>query len=282
MPDKLAAAAMDLAVDIEELLVRDNPRGMAELRRALPRGYLLRGAQHLIAARETVAIITGFPVNDTFETDGPAGAWVLYDFLVSRGCQPVIIAEHTVLRALGRGRRSIPITNTRYQDRDWLRDFTQLKPSLAISIERPGAAADGHFYNLRGVDISASVVNIETLLSDWTCPLIAIGDGGNELGMGKVASAVAALDIIGAVTCCDELIVADVSNWGAYALVAMSQHLLQMPVLEDINLEHLLAQLVNAGAVDGITHKSAPTEDGLAAEHGERLIMDIRERLLQR
>lgn len=282
MPDKLATAAMDLAVDIEALLVRDNPRGMAKLRRALPPGYLLRSAQHLIAAHDTVAIITGFPVNDTFETDGPAGALVLYDFLLSRGCQPLIVTEPLVLHALGRGHRGIPIPDTHSEEHDRPGRLNQLTPSLVISIERPGVAADGHFYNLRGLDISASVVNVEPLLSEWACPLIAIGDGGNELGMGKIASAVDELDIIPAVTSCDELIVADVSNWGAYALVAMAQHLLQMPVLSNINLNELLTQLVSAGAVDGITHKPTPTEDGLAAEYGEQMIKDIRERLLQR
>ena len=53
---------------------------------------------------------------------------------------------------------------------------------------------------------------------------IAIGDGGNEMGMGKVIDRIRNSekikdgDKIGAVTICDFLIAASVSNWGGYAL----------------------------------------------------------------
>lgn len=54
---------------------------------------------------------------------------------------------------------------------------------------------------------------------------IGIGDGGNELGMGKIISLIKSSDIPnGDVIACtvptDHLIVSSVSNWGAYALVA--------------------------------------------------------------
>merc|ERR1719330_1440974 len=55
---------------------------------------------------------------------------------------------------------------------------------------------------------------------------IAIGDGGNELGMGKVIDKIRTNpkisngDLIGAVTSADHLIAASVSNWGGYALAA--------------------------------------------------------------
>ena len=55
---------------------------------------------------------------------------------------------------------------------------------------------------------------------------IAIGDGGNELGMGKVIDQIynnpkiSNGQLIGAVTSADYLIAASVSNWGGYALAA--------------------------------------------------------------
>lgn len=53
---------------------------------------------------------------------------------------------------------------------------------------------------------------------------LAIGDGGNELGMGKVIDAIrnniSKGELIGAVTPADYLITASVSNWGGYALAA--------------------------------------------------------------
>ena len=54
---------------------------------------------------------------------------------------------------------------------------------------------------------------------------IAIGDGGNEVGMGAlprelIAGAVPNGDRIACVTPADHLIVCGVSNWGAYGLLA--------------------------------------------------------------
>lgn len=53
--------------------------------------------------------------------------------------------------------------------------------------------------------------------------MISIGDGGNEVGMGKVESLVKAHvpngEKICANTTCDHLLVADTSNYGAYALI---------------------------------------------------------------
>ncbi len=53
------------------------------------------------------------------------------------------------------------------------------------------------------------------------CPTIAIGDGGNEIGMGNALEGLQQLDIIPAVTPCDELLIADVSNWAAFGLIAL-------------------------------------------------------------
>ena len=58
-----------------------------------------------------------------------------------------------------------------------------------------------------------------------------IGDGGNELGMGKVLAAVRAHivngPLIAAVTPADHLITAGVSNWGGWALVAAVEALVR-------------------------------------------------------
>ena len=53
--------------------------------------------------------------------------------------------------------------------------------------------------------------------------MISVGDGGNEVGMGKVQELVKKNimdgDIICADTTCDYLIVADTSNFGGYVIV---------------------------------------------------------------
>ncbi len=76
----------DPSVAIEDALVARNLRQMRVAQAALQPGYYLRAAQLLQRARQgraRVIIGTGFPVVDTFETDGPVGAIALYEALAA-------------------------------------------------------------------------------------------------------------------------------------------------------------------------------------------------------
>ena len=79
-------ALYHLSARLEALLVDRNPRGMAALSQQLESGYAYRAA-HLLWANRTGKILigTGFPVANTFETDGPAGAMALYEALDALG-----------------------------------------------------------------------------------------------------------------------------------------------------------------------------------------------------
>ena len=66
---------------IEALLVKRNPRNMQRAKASLQPGYYLRAARCLHEVTGTVIIGTGFPVDTTFETDGPVGAIALHDCL---------------------------------------------------------------------------------------------------------------------------------------------------------------------------------------------------------
>ena len=61
---------------------------------------------------------------------------------------------------------------------------------VVLSSERVGRSADGKYYSMLGKDVSSKVSPIDNFFIKATnCPditTIAIGDGGNELGMGKV------------------------------------------------------------------------------------------------
>lgn len=271
-------SAKALSVALEALLVARNPRGMAGVRASLPAGYCFRAAQALLKAEENVVICTGFPVADTFETDGPAGALALYEFCEQIGLRPWLLAGEPLIDALGPAVRSRILGSF---DRDIATEEAyhlhgELEPSLIIMIERPGAAADGQYYNIRGVDISDACRPAEPYVEVASCPVIAIGDGGNEIGMGRAGKVLDTLDIRPAVTGCDELIVADVSNWGAYGLVAMAEYLRGQPVLDWLDPEPLITRLVEVGAVDGVTREPNPTEDGLPLSECRQLLMEIR------
>lgn len=266
----------DAALGIETLLVERNPRGMATVQEALTPGYLLRAARCLLTLRElapsaTVALLTGFPVDDTVETDGPAGVHALYHALERAGLSPLIWTDPLVTPELFPALRTAPLP-----DPTTMNDSA--KPEALIVIERPGAAADGRFYNIRGRDISDRCTPVEPLLQRLNCPIIAIGDGGNEVGMARAGEALKALPIVPAASSCHELIVADVSNWGGYALAALLDSLCGSATEANpdrVSIEPLLQQLVAAGAVDGVTGAATLTEDNFPAQAGDTLLAQI-------
>jgi hypothetical protein len=100
---------------------------------------------------------------------------------------------------------------------------------------------------------------------------VGIGDGGNEIGMGNVRAWLARggglAARIASVVRVDHLVVAGVSNWGAYGIVAHLGSLVRRPLLHTPDDERrLVAACVTAGACDGVTRRREPTVDGLPLE----------------
>lgn len=268
---------VDLQVDlqIEALLVALNPRGMALARQALKPGYLQRAATLLNQPGRTVLMSSGFPVADTFETDGPVGAVAIYRMLQQLGVNPVLVCGEPLLSVLEGHYQVEAFAVGMAGDARAQELLHKYQPAAVLCIERPGQAADGRYYNMRHQDISAKVADLDSLIRLATCPTIGIGDGGNEIGMGNIIETVRALDIKPAVTCCSELIVADVSNWAAYGLayhwsvqsgVDLFGYCDAMPSLQFFSAH---------GSVDGVTRQNTLTEDGLAPEVGAALCQQI-------
>ncbi|MEM7564825.1 MAG: glutamate cyclase domain-containing protein, partial [Pseudomonadota bacterium] len=151
----------------------------------------------------------------------------------------------------------------------------KFNPEAIISIERPGQAADGGYYNMRGESISEYTACFDTFMNLSECPTIAIGDGGNEIGMGKVATALSELNIVPAVTSCDELIVADVSNWGAYGIISFLSVWNERDMLAEIEPLEILQYISELGSVDGVTRVNQLTEDGLDPAEGKSVIKEL-------
>jgi hypothetical protein len=269
---------LTLSTQIENLLVARNPRGMKTLQAAMVPGYYLRAAQLLHAASGNVLIGTGFPVAGTYETDGPVGAIALYRTLETLGATPVLVCGAPLADAIARDYRvhKISVGEPAVSKVEAEKALQQYQPSLVISIERPGMAADGLYYNMRGEDISPACASFDYFLSLATCPTIGIGDGGNEIGMGNVATTLEQLNIIPSATCCDELLIADVSNWAAHGLIAMLSAIRQQDMLLGWDNLALLQYLSERGSVDGVTRENHLTEDGLGADISEKLINDLR------
>ncbi len=133
-------------------------------------------------------------------------------------------------------------------------------------------------HTMRGRDITAGMSPAHRLFEVAARPehgivSIGIGDGGNEIGMGKIPWSIIRRNIPngGQVACrvaTDHLIVCGVSNWGAYGLAAGVRILRGATVDDDLfNPEPekaLLEVMVEKGPlVDGVTGLPTATVDGL-------------------
>ena len=269
----------DIVQQIEDLMVARDLRGMKSIQKVLPAGYYQRAAELLLNCRGTVLIGTGFPVDDTFETDGPVGAIALYNTLEFLGAKPIIVCGDPLSSKISKDYNTYEISvGDRSKGREEaLEGLAKLKPEIVLSIERPGLTKTGIYANMRGEDISPRCACFDYFLIEADCPTIAIGDGGNEIGMGNVTEALANLSITPSTTECDELLVADVSNWAAHGLIALLGYWQHEDLLSKIDTLEILKYISERGSVDGVTRQNTLTEDSLASEAGQELIDQLRE-----
>ena len=148
---------------------------------------------------------------------------------------------------------------------------------MIVSIERPGVAKDGRYYNMRGKDISDFLAKFDLFFELCDCPTIGVGDGGNEIGMGNLLAELAKLPIIPSVTPCDELVIATVSNWGVYGIIAAMSRELHEDLFSLFDPVEIVRYLVDRGAVDGKTGAAECTEDGFPLAVGLSIIAQLRE-----
>ena len=274
-----AGEELALSRRIEDILVARNLRGMKTVQPHLEPGYCLRAAKILRDCRGIVLIGTGFPVVETFETDGPVGAIAFYQTLEKLGATPILVCGKPISQALADRFRvyEIHVGDDRRRSYEAQHALTAFRPDAVISIERPGQAADGGYYNMRGENISGYTACFDNFMNLSQCRTIAIGDGGNEIGMGNVSTALEALNIVPSTTTCDELIVADVSNWGAYGVISFLSIWHQRDFLADFEPLDTLRYISELGSVDGVTRVNQLTEDGLDPVEGESVLRELRE-----
>jgi hypothetical protein len=268
-----------LSERIEDVILQHDNRGMRQLRKSLSPGYCYRAARLILNNRGLVLIGTGFPVSGSFESDGPIGAIALYRVLTALNCDPIFVCAPPISRILGRNFRTyeLPLVDWERSQPVVDRALKDLAPNLIVSIERPGVTADGSYYNMHRKDITRLTAKFDLFLINSRCPSIAFGDGGNEIGMGNVREAVAAMDIIPSITLCDELVIASVSNWGVYGVIAVLCRLLNRDLFQIFDPLTIANYLVDNGCVDGVTTRQESSEDGFPISVGLAIIDQLRD-----
>ena len=271
---------------IEDIILSRDTRGVSRLRRKLPTDFCSRAAQYVLESEGPVIIMTGFYVRGSWETDGPPGAVVIGRALEKLGRRVTYITDGAapMLRKLVGGAkkkvREFPIAGHEVSKLETRSLLTELKPKLAISIERCGLTRESKLYlNMRGVDISENTAKLDYLFQAVDRN-VAIGDGGNEIGMGSVYDHIPAVSTLApdpAVTPTDRLIIASVSNWGGYGLVACLSILAGKDLLPTTEDEFkMVKKWIDAGGVDGISGEKAYTVDNMEAEHTAEVLARLR------
>jgi hypothetical protein len=248
------------------------------------------------------------------ETDGPLGALFLARGLVPLGIQVALVTDAWCRQALEAGleasglRGLVPLLLLPSEP-DWQRVFSSCpSPTHLIALERAGpshtpdsiraqaGATDqvvtqflrevpvqdfDRCHTMKGRDITTNMAPAHLLFEAAPrqgppATTIGIGDGGNEIGMGKIPWEIIRRNIPnGGVVACrvpvDHLIVCGVSNWGAYGLAAGVRHLRgeapDADLFDPDRERQLLETMVERGPlVDGVTGRPSVTVDDLSFE----------------
>lgn len=272
-------AALARQETIEDVVLRHSKRGMTVLRKYMDRDYCKKAAQQILALeRGTILLTTGFYVAGHAETDGPLGTVVLAKALAKQNFHPVIVTDefcHGFFEEAGLDVCYVDVDAEAEQYEKMLEDF---RPVGLISIERCGRNQEDDYANMRGVSIKD-----HTARTDWLfikarkkgIPTFGVGDGGNEIGMGNLEEVISGkLELVPCKVKVDTLIIATVSNWGAYAVAAYIQKLTGMRVLPRFSeIREYLTAIVAMGSVDGVTKKHSLSVDGFSLDV-EREILD--------
>jgi hypothetical protein len=262
-----------------------------------------------------LAVVTGFFIRTAAppagETDGPLGAVFLARALTPLDVRVVLITDDFCERALHAGlgecglRKQVPVvvlptpeqTKSMNAD-DYRRYVADRTPPLThlLAIERvgPSHVCDelppehrDRCHTMRGIDITDMMSPAHLLFekSAGGPVTIGIGDGGNEIGMGKIPRDVIDRNIPrgGLVACripTDRLIVCGVSNWGAYALAAgvhgLRGNRVDATLFDPARELQILEVMVDEGElVDGVLGKPSATVDGLTWEQYASILTRI-------
>jgi D-glutamate cyclase len=300
--------SLDKIAQLQAIYALDVGRGISPLVK-LTQGELLGAASSIVNhSCPHVVIITGFFLPHTnppvAETDGLIGSVQLAASLIRNGVSVRIVTDSYCFPAVKSAAIAagvprnvefdiVPVVPSTHDEvitpilETWKCLATPI--THVISIERPGPGYDGIIRNMRGQDITAHTAPLHLLFNLTDVISIGIGDGGNELGMGKIPREVISNSIrygerIACVISCDYLLVCGVSNWGADALLCACallkpewKSIIKQQLKPEVEFKILQTVVNNNLAADGVTGEAALTVDNLPWEFHAKVLNKINE-----
>lgn len=304
------------AEQVDQLLLTDlDLRGVARDLYAAARNLqgsplCMLAAQQLaerVKPNDVVLLCTGFASPPWFigEQDGPVGAATLARGLcLGLDATPIVLTEPMNVgitapsvraaglnlfeperaRRLPRSASVLPFPIDREEAQQAAQQIIdELQPKALIAIERPSMNAQGEHMGMTGINLSEHVAKLDYLFfeaAERGILTIGIGDGGNELGCGKIHDAVRERiphgEKVASNVATDILVISSISNWGAYGIEACLAALTGKPAAlhpRDVD-ERVHIACAQAGAINAGPGLLDPGTDNVPARiHGH--ILDI-------
>lgn len=263
-------------------------------RRELPISFEIAHAIHA-QPHAKVGILTGAAVPGFLpsgENDGPLGAFVLARALRALGHDVRFLTE-IELNGIFEGlfdlyKENFPIIQLAKDDPDD-HASTALDLQILVSIEKLGSNKQHVMHGATGTSRNGTRAHVDGLVRRMNHEgklTVGIGDGGNEIGFGKIYElARKTVDYgqlcrcpceggIVTVTSTQYLFPVAVSNWGAYGVTAALAALTgEMGILHTPQQEHeLLALASRLDCRDGATGTARDCVDGVPAQTSAALV----------
>lgn len=261
----------------EEIILQYGHRGMPILAKYLPENYLEQAAQAILSwPKGKIMIATGFYTGGFAETDGPLGTVAIARAIKQLGYEPVVLTDKFCEGFFEIVNLPVAYVALDADQKALEAVLEQYKPVGMISIERCGTNINGDYANMLNNSVAEVTAPIDLIfeLAYGKIPTIGIGDGGNEIGMGNLQEVIAKdLAVVPCRTKVDNLIVATVSNWGGYGLVAALGTLVGQDLLMNFaEIKEYLTQIVALGSVDGVLKEHVLSADGFGLDIEEEIL----------
>lgn len=266
---------------IEDVILRHSDRGMNILRKYLDSDYCVKVAEKILSwEKGCVFLMTGFYVAGFAETDGPVGTCTIAKALEKLGYSPVVITDKFCTNFFEIENINVEYIDNSFSQNEMEELIEKYSPKGMISIERCGKNKFGEYANMRGISISEFTAPLDNLFEKYegVIPTIGVGDGGNEIGMGCLKDVITQrLSLEPCIVKADYLVIATVSNWGAYGITCALGIKTGKELLPTFNwIRKYIQNTVDIGSVDGVTHERVVSVDGKGMDIEEEIIEELR------